>query len=162
MFIFARCLRSSAAVTPAKYELDIMQVTTVVIIRKKWENNGTEKIGLVTPTPGGHVKIQFIEASPHYYIISKRKWFIYYMVYKSLVVQVMAWCLSGTKPLSEPMMTEINDAIFYQVTVRYRANYLAYNFDGFMQYILVSRDNHSWYQYLATTSHIIWGVWAGC
>ena len=43
MFIFARCLRSSAAVTPAKYELDIIQVTT--------ENNGTEKIGLVTPTP---------------------------------------------------------------------------------------------------------------
>ena len=52
MFIFARCLRSSAAVTPAKYELDIIQVTTVLIIRKKWENNGTEKIGLVTPTPG--------------------------------------------------------------------------------------------------------------
>ena len=52
MFIFARCLRSSAAVTPAKYELDIIQVTTVFIIRKKWENNGTEKIGLVTPIPG--------------------------------------------------------------------------------------------------------------
>ena len=51
MFIFARCLRSSAAVTPAKYELDIIQVTTVLIIRKKWENNGTEKTGLVTPTP---------------------------------------------------------------------------------------------------------------
>ena len=52
MFIFARCLRSSATVTPAKYELDIIQVNTVLIIRKKWENNGTEKIGLVTPTPG--------------------------------------------------------------------------------------------------------------
>ena len=52
MFIFARCLRSSAAVTPAKYELDIIQVTTVFIIRKNWENNGTEKIGVVTPTPG--------------------------------------------------------------------------------------------------------------
>ena len=51
MFIFARCIRSSAAVTPAKYELDIIQVTTVFIIRKKWENNGTEKIALVTPTP---------------------------------------------------------------------------------------------------------------
>ena len=51
MFIFARCLRSSAAVTPAKYELDIVQVTTVLIIRKKWENNGTGKIGFVTPTP---------------------------------------------------------------------------------------------------------------
>ena len=51
MFIFARCLRSSAAVTPAKYELDIIQVTIVFIIPKNWENNGTEKIGLVTPTP---------------------------------------------------------------------------------------------------------------
>ena len=50
MFIFARCLRSSAAVTPAKDELDIIQVTTVFIIRKNRENNGTEKIGLVTPT----------------------------------------------------------------------------------------------------------------
>ena len=52
MFIFARCLRSSAVVTPAKYELDIIKVTTVFMIRKNWENNGTEKIGLVTPTPG--------------------------------------------------------------------------------------------------------------
>ena len=52
MFTFVRCLRSSAAVTPAKYELDIIQVTAVFIIRKNWENNGTEKIGLVTPTPG--------------------------------------------------------------------------------------------------------------
>ena len=51
MFIFGMCLRSSAAVTPAKYELDAIQVTTVFIIRKNWENNGTEKIGLVTPTP---------------------------------------------------------------------------------------------------------------
>ena len=51
MFIFARCLRSSAAVTPTKYELDIIQVTIVFIIPKNWENNGTEKIGLVTPTP---------------------------------------------------------------------------------------------------------------
>ena len=51
MFIFARCLRSSAAVTPAKYELYIIQVITVLIIRKNWENNGTEEIGKVTPTP---------------------------------------------------------------------------------------------------------------
>ena len=51
MFIFVRCLRSSAATTPAKYKLDIIQATTVLIIRKNWENNGTEKIGLVTPTP---------------------------------------------------------------------------------------------------------------
>ena len=51
MFIFARCLGSSAAVTPAKYELDIIKVTTVFMIRKNWENNGAAKIGLVTPTP---------------------------------------------------------------------------------------------------------------
>ena len=50
MFTFTRCLRSSAAVTPAKYELDIIQVAAVLIIRKKWKNNGTEAIGLVTPT----------------------------------------------------------------------------------------------------------------
>ena len=35
MFIFARCLRSLAAVTPAKYDLDIIQVTIVSIIPKK-------------------------------------------------------------------------------------------------------------------------------
>ena len=50
MFIFARCHRSWAAVTPAKYELDIIQVTIDFIIPKNWENNGTEKIGLVTPS----------------------------------------------------------------------------------------------------------------
>ena len=38
MSLFARCLRSWAAETPAKYELDIIQVT--------------EKIGLATPTTG--------------------------------------------------------------------------------------------------------------
>ena len=52
MFIFARCRRSSAAVTPAKYELDIVKVNNVLITRKNWENNGTDKIGFVTPTPG--------------------------------------------------------------------------------------------------------------
>ena len=52
MFIFDMCLRSPAALTPAKYELDAIQVTTVFIIRKNRENNGTEKIGLVTPTLG--------------------------------------------------------------------------------------------------------------
>ena len=51
MFIFVRCLRSSAAVTPAQHEIDIIQVTTAFIIRKNWENNGTENISLVTPTP---------------------------------------------------------------------------------------------------------------
>ena len=50
MITFAMCLRNSAAVTPAKYEHDIIQVTIVSIIWKKWENNGTEKIGLITPT----------------------------------------------------------------------------------------------------------------
>ena len=51
MFIFARCLRSSAAVTPAKYELDVIKVTTDLIIQTNWEINETENIGLVTPTP---------------------------------------------------------------------------------------------------------------
>ena len=50
MFIFARCLRSSAAVTPVKYEFDIIQLMSVLIILKNWENNGTEKITWVTPT----------------------------------------------------------------------------------------------------------------
>ena len=63
MFIFVRGLRSSAAVTPAKYELDIIQVTTVFIIRKNCENNGTEKIGLVTPTPGLLLQIRTIGIS---------------------------------------------------------------------------------------------------
>ena len=49
MFVFVRCHRSSAAVTPVRYELDIIQVISVLIILKKWENNGTEKISLVTP-----------------------------------------------------------------------------------------------------------------
>ena len=48
--MFARCVHSSAAVTPVKYERDNQQVT--VGSEKKWKINGTEKIGLVTPTPG--------------------------------------------------------------------------------------------------------------
>ena len=51
MFIFVRCLRNSAAVTPVKYERDIVQVTGVFITLKNYENNGTEEIGFVTPTP---------------------------------------------------------------------------------------------------------------
>ena len=47
--IFVRCLRSVTVVTPVKYERDIKQVTSVLVMLKKWENNGTEKIGLVTP-----------------------------------------------------------------------------------------------------------------
>ena len=37
--------------TPVKYECGIKQVASVLIIVKNWENSGTEKIGLVTPTP---------------------------------------------------------------------------------------------------------------
>ena len=48
-------------VTPAKHELDIMQVTTVLIIRENWENNGTEKFGLVTPT---HVSATYLQTIP--------------------------------------------------------------------------------------------------
>ena len=40
-----------AAVTPVRYERAIIQDTVVSIIVKNWENNGTEKIGLITPTP---------------------------------------------------------------------------------------------------------------
>ena len=50
MFIFVRCHRSSAVVTPVKYECDIMQVTLGLIALKNWENNGTEKIHLINPT----------------------------------------------------------------------------------------------------------------
>ena len=39
MFIFVRCLRSSAVVTPVMYERDIIQVTNVFIILINWENN---------------------------------------------------------------------------------------------------------------------------
>ena len=67
MFIFAKCLRSSAAVTPAKYELDIIKVTTDLIIQTNWENNGTEKIGLVTPTPTDLLSI---------YRVNKRQWYM--------------------------------------------------------------------------------------
>ena len=49
-FIFGRCLRSSAAATPVKYDRDIIYVTCVLIILKNRENNGTEEIGLVTST----------------------------------------------------------------------------------------------------------------
>ena len=64
MFIFTRCLRSSATVTPAKYELDIIQVTIVFIIPKNWENNETENIGLVTPTPDASQATDGSSSSP--------------------------------------------------------------------------------------------------
>ena len=44
MFKFVRCIRSSAVVTPVKYERDIIQVTSVCIILKQMENNETETI----------------------------------------------------------------------------------------------------------------------
>ena len=53
-FIFVRCFRSSAGVTPVKYERDSIQFNNVLIILKNWEINGTEKIGLVTPATGLH------------------------------------------------------------------------------------------------------------
>ena len=42
-----------AAVTPVKYERDIVQVTSLLVILKKWENNRTEEISLVTPNQNG-------------------------------------------------------------------------------------------------------------
>ena len=38
-FIFVSCHRSSAAVTPVKYERDIIRVTSILLILKIWENN---------------------------------------------------------------------------------------------------------------------------
>ena len=51
-FIFARCLHSSPAATPGKYERDAGQVTSLLMILKNWESNRTEEIDLVTATPG--------------------------------------------------------------------------------------------------------------
>ena len=37
---------------------------------------------------------------------------------KSTLVQVMAWCQTGTKPLHEPMMTQFTDEFMpHQATV---------------------------------------------
>ena len=44
--------RSWTAVTPVKYKRDIQQLTYVLTIVQNSENNGTEEISLVTPTPG--------------------------------------------------------------------------------------------------------------
>ena len=46
------CPRSWAAATPVKYKRDIQQLTYVLAIVKNSENNGTEEISIVTPTPG--------------------------------------------------------------------------------------------------------------
>ena len=60
MLIFARCLHSSAAVTPVKYEYDIIQVISVLIILKNWENNKTERNWFSNPHP---MMLQDIEES---------------------------------------------------------------------------------------------------
>ena len=39
-------MRRTVTKTPVKYERDIVQVTSVIIIlKKKWENKGTEVMG---------------------------------------------------------------------------------------------------------------------
>ena len=87
MFLLARCLHSLAAVTPAEYELDIIQVTTVLIIRKKWENNGTEKIGLVTPTPGSdHTKLYRGHISQKVYeLMILFLWNFYFLIFIPMI-----------------------------------------------------------------------------
>ena len=49
--MFDRCHRSWAAATPVKYEHNIQSVTSILTMVKNREINGTEEIGLVTPTP---------------------------------------------------------------------------------------------------------------
>ena len=48
-FIFDRCRHRYIAAS-VKYECDIRQATTVLIILENLKNNGTEEIDLVTPT----------------------------------------------------------------------------------------------------------------
>ena len=51
MFILVRYFLCSVAVTPVKHERDVIQVTSVLIILKLWENNGTEKTNWTTSAP---------------------------------------------------------------------------------------------------------------
>ena len=51
-FMFDRCLRSWAAVTPTKYERHIQEVAGVLTRANNRENNGTEEINFISPTPG--------------------------------------------------------------------------------------------------------------
>ena len=53
-FIFDWCRRSSAAVILVKYEHDIKQLTSILLILENWEPDGTDMDtkGLITPTPG--------------------------------------------------------------------------------------------------------------
>ena len=50
MILRIKLIYSWAVVTPGKYECDIQEVSSVLIILNNWENNGTEEIGLATPT----------------------------------------------------------------------------------------------------------------
>ena len=52
MFILVRCHRTRAAATLVKYGRDIQKVTSDVTMLKNQENNVTEEISFVTPTPG--------------------------------------------------------------------------------------------------------------
>ena len=47
-FIFVKCLRGLAMVTPVKYERHIILTNSLLINRKTQENNRMGKIGLVT------------------------------------------------------------------------------------------------------------------
>ena len=50
MFIFGRCCHSLAVATLVKYEHNIQLVTTILIIQKNEENDGTADTDLVPPT----------------------------------------------------------------------------------------------------------------
>ena len=50
-FIFARCYRSSAAAKLSKYKRDSQWLLYVLAMLPNEEYNGTEEIGLLTPTP---------------------------------------------------------------------------------------------------------------
>ena len=65
------CPRSWAAATPVKYKRDIQQLTYVLAIVKNSENNGTEEISLVTPTPG-HFETAYCTV---YSVLSPRLWY---------------------------------------------------------------------------------------
>ena len=50
-FLESHSYLTGVAAAPAKYKRDIQQLTFVLTITENVENNGTERIGLVTPTP---------------------------------------------------------------------------------------------------------------
>ena len=51
---------SHAAMTHAKYGRNIQQITRFFYLSEKREDDGTEKIGLVTPTAGGQVIVSIL------------------------------------------------------------------------------------------------------